>query len=215
MRWGSIRDRYTGDKSELKKVIGVLLETPFEELDRWDDRPLREWMLQHTTDQGVIDLFEYLALLECLTEEWWDHSASDNLYVRKLHYAEKRMAGYSFWPEQGWDGLFQDLADAFTEHGGELQLGRSVERVLVENRQVQGIARGAAAADHPERGRSRRRSIEADVVISTLPVWHVLNVVPEWELPDWYVGADPPPGAGSLPRRLGRPLPRESTSRRR
>ena len=25
------------------------------------------------------------------------------------------MAGYSFWPEQGWDGVFSDLADAFTE----------------------------------------------------------------------------------------------------
>jgi len=25
-------------------------------------------------------------------------------------------------------------------------------------------------------------------VISTLPVWHVLNVVPEDELPDWYAG---------------------------
>ena len=30
--------------------------------------------------------------------------------------------------------------------------------------------------------------IEADCVISTLPVWHVLQVVPEWELPDWYAG---------------------------
>ena len=37
-RWGSIRDRYSGNKDELKKVIKALLETPFEELDRWDDR---------------------------------------------------------------------------------------------------------------------------------------------------------------------------------
>ncbi|HYN06772.1 MAG TPA: FAD-dependent oxidoreductase [Vicinamibacterales bacterium] len=49
-RWGSIRDRYSGDKSELKKVIRALGETPYEELDAWDDRPLREWMLQHTRD---------------------------------------------------------------------------------------------------------------------------------------------------------------------
>ena len=30
--------------------------------------------------------------------------------------------------------------------------------------------------------------IEAPCVISTLPVWHVLKVVPEDELPDWYTG---------------------------
>ena len=28
-RWGSIRDRYSGNKDELKKVINALLETPF------------------------------------------------------------------------------------------------------------------------------------------------------------------------------------------
>ena len=139
-RWGSIRDRYSGTKDELKKVIKALLETPFEEFEKWDDRSLREWMLQHTTDQGVIDLWEFLAVLECLTDEWWDHSASDNLYVRKMHYEEKRMAGYSFWPEQGWDGLFQDLADAVTENGGEMRMGTPAERVIIENHEVKGVA---------------------------------------------------------------------------
>jgi phytoene dehydrogenase-like protein len=186
-RWGSIRDRYAADKGELKKVIGVLLETPFEELDRWDDRSLREWLLQHTSDQGVIDLFEYLALLECLTDEWYDHSASDNLYVRKMHYAEKRMAGYSFWPEQGWDGLFRDLADALEQHGGELRLGTGAERVVIENGAVKGVAIARGPRIIPTE-RFEEEVLETDVVISTLPVWHVLQVVPEWELPDWYAG---------------------------
>jgi phytoene dehydrogenase-like protein len=185
-RWGSIRDRYAGGKDELKKVIKALLDTPYEELDKWDDRPLREWNLQHTSDQGVIDLFEFITVLECMTEHWYDHSASDNLYVRKMHYAEKRSAAYSFWPEQGWDGLFQDLADALTENGGELRLGTSVERVVIENGEVKGIEIARQPRILPNE-RFEDELIEADIVISTLPVWHVLNVVPEWELPDWYV----------------------------
>jgi phytoene dehydrogenase-like protein len=186
-KWGSIRDRYSGNKDELKKVIRALLDTPYEELDKWDDRSLREWLLQHTTDQGVIDLFEFIAVLECMTEDWWDHSASDNLYVRKMHYAEKRMAAYSFWPEQGWDGLFQDLADALTENGGELRLGTSVERVAIENRVVKGVEVARQPRILPNE-KFEDELIEADAVISTLPVWHVLRVVPEWVLPDWYVG---------------------------
>jgi hypothetical protein len=35
-----VRDRYSGSKAELKKVIRVLIDTPYEELDRWDDRNL-------------------------------------------------------------------------------------------------------------------------------------------------------------------------------
>src|SRR5215212_3596905 len=45
-RWGSIRDRYAGDKRELKKVIKALTETPYAAFEEWDDRPLREWMKQ-------------------------------------------------------------------------------------------------------------------------------------------------------------------------
>ena len=194
-------------------MITALLETPYEELDKWDDRSLREWMLQHTSDQGVIDLWEFIAVLECLTDEWYDHSASDNLYVRKMHYAEKQTAGYSFWPEKGWDGLFQDLADALTENGGELRLGTSVERVVIENGEVKGIEIARQPRILPNE-RFEDELIEADVVISTLPVWHVLNVVPEWELPDWYVAQIRHPRAGPLPRRVARPLHRGRRARR-
>lgn len=183
-RWASIRDRYAGDKSELKKVIAALAETPYEELDDWDDRPLREWMRQHTNDQGVIDLWEFLAVLECMTDDWYDHSASENLYVRKMHYEEAHRAGYSFWPGQGWDGLFEDLRDAVVEHGGEVRMSTPVETVLIEDGTVQGVMLGGSGILPNEF--LEGEVLEAPCVISTLPVWNVLDVVPESELPDWY-----------------------------
>ena len=186
-QWGSIRDRYSTNKTELKKVIHALVETPWEELDNWDDRNLREWIHQYTNDQGVVDLFEFLSVLECLTDEPWDHSASDNLYVRKMHYQERRMAAYSCWPGQGWDRLWQDLADACTEKGGEVCLNTSVSRVIIENRRVKGVEIPREPRILP--GEAYEVDvIEADCVISTLPVWNVLNVVPEHDLPDWYSG---------------------------
>jgi phytoene dehydrogenase-like protein len=164
-RWASIRDSYAGTRDEMKKVISAVLELPFEEPDRWDDRPLREWMLQHKSDPGVIALLEYLAMLECLTDRWWDHAASDNLFMRKLHYEEKRMAGYSFWPEQGWDGMFADLRDAVVEHGGEVRLSSRVRRVLIVGGVVQGVA--VARGRHALPNDWEREVIEAPCVIST------------------------------------------------
>jgi len=186
-QWGSIRDRYATDKTELKKVIKALVETPWEELDKWDDRNLREWLQQYTNDQGVIDLFEFISVLECLTDEPWDHSASDNLFVRKMHYEEKHMAAYSCWPGQGWDGIWQDLADACREHGGEIRLNTQVSRVIIENREVKGVEIPREPLINP--GEMQEVDvIETSCVISTLPVWNVLDVVPENELPDWYAG---------------------------
>jgi phytoene dehydrogenase-like protein len=184
LRWGSIRDRYAGNKEELKKVIQALMDTPYEALDDWDDRPLREWMRQHTRDQGVIDLWEFLSVLECMTEPWYDHSASENLYVRKMHYSETRIAGYSFWPGQGWDGLFEDLRDAVVEHGGDVRLGTPVDSVLIESESVVGVVLGRDKVIPNEF--LEGEVLEADAVISTLPVWNVLRVVPESALPDWY-----------------------------
>ena len=183
-RWGSIRDRYAGTKTELKKVIAALFETPYEELDRWDDRPMRTWMLQHTSDQGVIDLFEYITVLEAMTEEWYDHSASENLYVRKMHYAEANRAAYSFWPGQGWAGMFEDLRDAVVEFGGEVHMRTPVDTVLIENGEVKGLMLGRDKILPNEV--LEGEVVEADCVISTLPVWHVLRVVSESALPDWY-----------------------------
>lgn len=184
LKWGSIRDRYSGDKAELKNVIAALMETSYEELDRWDDRPMRDWLTEHTTDQGVIDLWEFLAVLECMTEEWFDHSASENLFVRKMHYEEAHMAGYSFWPGQGWGGMFADLRDAVIEHGGEVRMQTPVDTVIIENGQLIGVA---LAGDRILPNEYLEGEVlEADCVISTLPVWNVLRVVPEAELPDWY-----------------------------
>jgi len=184
MQWGSIRDRYAMDKTELKKVIKALVDTPWEELDKWDDRNLRDWIHQYSDDQGVVDLFEFLAVLEALTDEPWDHSASDNLFVRKMHYQERRMAAYSCWPEQGWEKLWQDLADACTENGGEVRLNTSVSRVVIKNREVKGVEIPRAPIINPLE-MQEVDFVQADCVISTLPVWNVLNVVPEHELPDW------------------------------
>lgn len=182
--WGSIRDRYT-DRTELKKVIKALVNTPYEELDNWDDRSLREWIHQYTDDQGVVDLFEFISVLECMTDNWYDHSASDNLYVRKMHFEERGTAAYSCWPGQGWDGIWRDLADAITSNGGELRLGTSVERVVIENGAVKGVAVGREPKVLPNEF-FEEEILEADAVISTLPVWNVLNVVPRRELPEWY-----------------------------
>lgn len=183
-RWGSIRDRYAGDRSELKKVVTTLLETPYEELERWDDRPLRTWLAQYTNDQGVYDLFEFIAVLECMTEDWWDHSASENLICRKMHYEEAGRAAYSFWPEGGWDGLFESLRDAVVERGGEVLMGTPVENVVIENWAVRGVRLGRDKVLPNEV--LEGEVLEAPAVISTLPVWNVLDVVPPAALPDWY-----------------------------
>jgi phytoene dehydrogenase-like protein len=184
-KWQSVQALYSTDKGELKKVIKILCDTHWKEFDKWDDRPMREWLLQYTSSEGVIALFEYIACAECLTDKWWDHSASDNLYTRKMHYMERRVAGYSCWPEGGWHGIFDKLSAGMKAHGGELWTETTAQKVIIENGRVKGVAFEKGERAMMTEG-FNWDVIEADAVISTLPVWNVLNVVPEKHLPDWY-----------------------------
>jgi len=184
--WKPIGELYKGNKEELKSLIRELIATDYSEFDKYDHLPLRTWLLERKASQGVIDLFEFVAMLEQLTDEWYDHSASENLYVRKMHYQEKGMAGYSFWPKGGYEKLFQELKEVITQHAGVVRTETQVSRILIDKGKVEGVLAQPCRQDLPNEYVGEE-VLESSIVISTLPVWSVLDIVPPGALPDWYV----------------------------
>jgi phytoene dehydrogenase-like protein len=184
--WKHVGEVLKGDKSGLKAVIKELVATDFSEFDGYDHLPLRTWLKERNAEQGVIDFFEFLAALEQITDQWFDHSASENLYARKMHYEEKGMAGYSFWPKGGYAHLINQLREAIEENGGVVRTATGVSRVLIEDQKVYGVTADPVHRDMPNEY-AYGEVLEAPVVISTLPVWSVLHIIPPGALPDWYV----------------------------
>lgn len=181
-RWRPIQEFYGGaSKQGLKRCIEALTETSYEELDRWDHAPLREWMAQYTSEEGVFLVWEAISILEQITDKWYDHSASENLYVRKLHYELKRTAGYSFWPMGGWEKLWKEMAARFLELGGTLLQPETVERVLVERDRVLGVQ--LRDRDPERRAAGAGERIEADQVIVNAPVWELPRLFDDGVLP--------------------------------
>jgi phytoene dehydrogenase-like protein len=81
--------------------------------------------------------------------------------------------------------VWTDLADSIHANNGEVVLGCSAERVIIENGEVKGVAIARGPRVIPNEA-FEEVYIEAPIVISTLPVWNVLKVVPEHQLPTWY-----------------------------
>ena len=135
-RWRPIQEYYGGGaKAGLKRCIEALIETPYEELDRWDHASLREWMGQYTSEEGVFQVWEAISVLEQITFKPFEHSASENLYTRKL--ALRAQA----------HGRLLGVADG--------RLGEAVEGA---RRRLRGPRRDARQARHGRaRGRARRR----------------------------------------------------------
>ena len=174
--WKPIQEYYGGDaKQGLKRCIEALTETSFSELDTLDHLSLREWMARHSSDEGVYQVWEAISVLEQITFNWWEHSASENLFARKLHYERKRTAGYSFWPMGGWESLWKRVAAAFEGLGGTLHMPEKVERVIVRDGAVEGVEL-----------KGRDEPLEADEVVINAPVWDIPQLFDAGALPwDW------------------------------
>jgi phytoene dehydrogenase-like protein len=171
-RWIPIQDLYSGEvKKELKRCIEALVETPYAELDRWDHASLREWMGQFTSNEGVFSVWEAISVLEQITAQPWEHSASENLYVRKMHYSMRRTAGYSFYPLGGWEKLWAEMVEGFEAAGGRFLPSTGVRRVVIEDRAV----RAVDLADG--------ETMETNRVVVTVPVWGLPRLFDPGALP--------------------------------
>jgi phytoene dehydrogenase-like protein len=178
-RWRPIQEFYGGSsRAGLKRCIEAVTQAEYDDFEAWDHASLREWMSRYTTDEGVFLVWEAISMLEQITARWWEHSASENLFARKLHYTARRTAGYSFWPMGGWGRLWGELAGAFRDRGGVIRQPEVVERVLVERGRVTGVELRA-----PAEGGGAAETIEAEHVIVNAPVWHLPPLFDEGALP--------------------------------
>ncbi|RZT84502.1 phytoene dehydrogenase-like protein [Pseudonocardia sediminis] len=175
--WAPIQEQYSGAaKAGLKRCIRALADTPYSELENWNHASLREWMAQHTSDEGVYTVWEAISVLEQITLRPHEHSASENLFTRKMHYEARRTAGYSFWPMGGWDALWHAMVERFQALGGELRLSTPVSRVRVHDGAVRGVRLRSLDGGPAE-------EIDADRVVVSAPVWDLPRLFDSGALP--------------------------------
>ncbi|MFV0315873.1 MAG: phytoene desaturase family protein [Microthrixaceae bacterium] len=184
--WKSASEVYGSGREDLKRLSAEIASLDLDSLDALDQVSLRHWLAERTSHEGVMGLFEFMAVLEGQTGGPQDHSASDNLFMRSLHLRERRKPGYSYVPRGGFDELFETVGAIAEDHGAQVRRNVEVASVAIEDGKVRGV--------YVEQGTRRMPNeflpvelLEADEVILTLPVFQVLDILPLDEIPDWYL----------------------------
>ncbi len=198
--WRSAADVYGSGREDLRRVVADIAEIDLDTIDTLDQVTLREWLHRRTNHEGVIGLFEFMAVLEGQTGRPEDHSASDNLFMRALHLRERRKPGYSFCPVGGFDRLFEDIGALAERNGAEVRRNTIVGQVAIEGGRVRGVDVEVGTRTMPNEFMPLDR-IEADAVVVTAPAWHLLALLPGGSIPEWYA---------DLVRRLCEPQARGS-----
>ena len=96
------------------------------------------------------------------------------------------MAGYSVWPKGGYVKICTDLAKVIEGNGGRIETGVTVSRVLVTDGASRGVVvkRGLMGVENYE---VESGTVHAGTVICSVPIWDALKVLPENDMPKWYV----------------------------
>ena len=169
-RWRPIQEYYGGGaKAGLKRCIEALVETPYEELDRWDHASLREWMAQYTVRR------RRLPRVGGDLRARADHlQAARALRLREPLHAQAAL-------REATDGGLLGLADgrlggALEAHGGRPSPASSIAPATVDRVVVRdGAVRGVQLRDGS--------TLEADEVVVSAPVWDVPKLFDDGALP--------------------------------
>ena len=183
--WKAAGEVYGDARDEMKKIAAEIASIDLDTLDQFDQVSLGHWLSERTSHEGVLRLFEFMAVLEGQTGSPEEHSASDNLFMRSLHLREQRKPGYSYVPVGGFDQLFETVGALAEERGAEVRRNVDVASIAIEGGRVRGVYVEVGERRTPNEVLPLER-INADAVIVTLPVWQVLDLIPEGTIPGWY-----------------------------
>ena len=186
-KWHPIRELYQDAKADLRKICEELVAMDWTELDELDDIGVAEWLRERTDSEGIVELFGNFGVLDFNVFSYDDVAASETLYLRKLALMDRGMIGWSQYPIGGFKNLVKPFADVITENGGEIRTGVKVSEIVIEDGIVKGVDIDYATTMPEGYEFPPYEFIAAPTVICTLPMWHVLNIIPEQKMPEWYV----------------------------
>lgn len=184
-RWQNLMD-LTPHK-ELRKIFNEITMNSYEDLEKYDDVSLKDWVSQRSGSEGLHLWFYFMGMAFDVGNEYEPLSTGELLYYLKAFLdTGKSLGEQSGVVIGGMNNLMKPLVESITENGGEVRTGVTVSRVIIENRVTQGI--------EIETGERLLYSqildtevIEVPVVVSTLPAWHMWKVLDRKDLPIWYV----------------------------
>jgi len=181
-KWVEMREFY--EKDELRKIIDELISSKWENLEVLDNVSFVDWLAERTKSEGMRKLFGTIGAADfnLINEE--DIPASEELFVSKMSLVERHVLARTIYPIGGCVNIVSPLAEVIRENGGQVQTNSRVLEVKIEDGVVLGVEVEKAKVlpnEYPE-----TELIEASNVICTLPIWDVLEVIPEDKIPQWY-----------------------------
>ncbi len=174
-------------RSELKKILSEIADADWTDIGKTNDISLLDWVSRRTNNEGIHQFMYYMGWTWFVGNKYEAISAGETLSC--LKYILELPGGFHdsiAFPKGGYAALYNPLADALRENGGEIRTETLVSNIVIRNGIVRGVEVLTKERTNPAQ-LPETDMIEAPIVVSTLPVWDLFNIVSEDQFPSWYV----------------------------
>lgn len=173
---------------ELRRMIKEeIMPRSYEELADLDDVTLKDWVTRTAKDQKVHNFFWPWGWLIGMGSTYEPISAG-NVLISIKEQLEKRGNFNDVAGEipGGFGVLIPSLTEAAKAKGVEIRTNARVCDVVFKDGKVRGVEVDSGEKILPAHFVDTE-FIEADVVVSTAPLWDLFNIICEDDFPRWYV----------------------------
>jgi len=179
------------DNESFKKLVKVLFEISYQDIDNLDDTSLREWVEGITDNQDVQDFFSYLGMMITTLTDWEEMAASEVIYEMKKNLEVKKTLLTAGFPKGGSINLVKPMVEVIREKGGMVFTGTSIDEVVIEDGKVMGVALEQAVEDAPKNFEAwlvnENEFLSTNTVVCAVPIWGLESILPSEEFPSWFI----------------------------
>ncbi len=185
-RWDDMVELNKGDNREdFKKIINETVSVKYEDIDQWDTVSFRKWIADRTPREDVQDWFRAVGHVWTTIADFDEMSAGECIYTMKMSLESVHAVSVGTFVQGGSINLSLPLVDYIKKNGGDVRCDAKVNQILVKDGRVTGVTVGevplaALGEEEPE-------AILAPLVVSSMPIWYLFDLMPESELPHWFI----------------------------
>ncbi len=126
------------EKIAFRDLLSRIATMSEEEIEKWDNRSLEEWMYENVPQLAVRELLTDLGMIMTTIPHAIDMAAGEVLWIAKHNLLKVRQALQASYPIDGMDGITRGLAEVIKENGGEIRLNCDVQEIVVKDKKAVG-----------------------------------------------------------------------------
>jgi protoporphyrinogen oxidase len=187
--WKNFASLVAGSEDELERVLtDAVFDRSYEEIQALSDISVEKFVSDRTDDEGALAWFRYMGWLYGGTKFPPTDMAACSLFCTFKRRAEAhggKLTDLGYLVAGGSVAIAPPLVEAIVENGGEVRTNSRVSKVVIEDGRARGVEVESQERVIPTQVVDTE-FIGASVVVAAVPLWDVLNVVSEDDLPPWY-----------------------------